>query len=262
MVLPKIAKLALIVVSTPLILISLGTWITGMVFNEERWACINCRADDPVSFKQNFLFYTLWLLFLTTALFVAWAGGKKKAARRIFRVVLPHSCTVTMTNIYYNATNPSDGFFNTELCYTRVRAYVTMEMAENIAARDAYLFCQNVFDIFVHYAACPILLLLLFSGEIDYDSAFPYSTIFVFLLGLAIALSETFGSKVYCGGMWFNASMMVVINLVYHVLFVLWHRKICRKCCIPKDTEPVASDAEEKEAGTKPETEKAVELEA
>jgi hypothetical protein len=52
-----------------------------------------------------------------------------------------------------------------------------------------------------------------------------------------------------------------VINLVYHVLFVLLYRKVRRKCCIPKDTEPAASDAEEKDAGTKSETEKAVELE-
>jgi hypothetical protein len=136
-----------------------------------------------------------------------------------------------------------------------------MEITDNTAARNVYLICHNIFDIFVHYLACPIMLLLLFSGEIEYDSAIPYSTIFCFLLGLAVGLSQTFGSRIYCGGIWFNPIAMLLINLVYHVLFVLWHRKIYRKCCKSKKPESVASDVDEREASTKSETEKGVDVE-
>merc|ERR1712232_1280447 len=251
--------MGLIVVSTPLIMISLGIWIHGNVFYKAQWDCVKCRADEPAAFTQNFLYYTLWNLFLTTALFVAWAGGWKTAAQRIFRVLLPHACTVTTSYIYYVATNPNDGFF-TEECYTSGRAALSKQITDNTAAIDSFLVCYNIFDIFVHYLICPMMLLLLFSGELDYDSAFPYSTVFVFLLGLAVALTQTFGSTVYCGSVWFYMSMMTLIHLVYHVLFVLWHRRICQMC-MSKETEPAASDADEKEASTKSETQKVVDVE-
>jgi len=261
MTLHKIAKLALSVVCTPLIMISLGVWIFEIVFYREQWECIMCRADEPTSTKQNFLYYTLWNLFLTTALFVAWAGGWKTAAKRIFRVELPHACTVATAYIYYRVTFQNDEFFNAEDCYVRGRATLSKQITDSEAAVDAYMVFQNILNIFVHYVICPVMLLLLFSGELDYDLAFPYSTVFVTLLGLAIALSQTFGSKIYCGSIWFQMGMMILIHLVYHGLFVLWNRRICQRC-ISKKTEPAASKADEKEANTESESPKVMEGEA
>jgi len=133
---------------------------------------------------------------------------------------------------------------------------LSMEVTDSMTAKNVYLVCHNIFDVFVHYLSCPIVLLLLFSREIEYDSAIPYSTIFCFLLGLAVGLSQTFGSRIYCGGIWFNPIAFLLINAVFHVLFVIWHRKICQKCCKSKRAESAASDVDEKEASTKLETAK------
>jgi hypothetical protein len=134
---PRILKLALTVLYTPLLSNAIILWIINTTLVEYNWECINCRADEDPSYAQQFLFYSVWSLWLTIGVFIPWAyftprtTNENKASSRgyivskiIFRVALPHVTTVMLTYLYYIATNPPKEFVNRDLCYYLGKAFL------------------------------------------------------------------------------------------------------------------------------------------
>ena len=69
------------------------------------------------------------------------------------------------------------------------------------------------------------MILLLLTGEMKYDVGLwrPYSTFFIFILGLiGVALGQMFGSRIYCGDAWFNTVSSIGINFAVHSILV-WY---------------------------------------
>jgi len=240
MALPSIAKLALIIIYVPSFLIAIEVWIVNSIYFREDWECVTCRADETPSFKHNYLYFTYWSLWLSIAVFIPWAfsqpGGKLRMyAQRIFRVALPHACTVMVTYIYYIALNPVNEFFNLDACYVLGRAVMSKKITDNMTLVNFHLVCSIISDIVLHYMSAPMLVLLVLSGELEYDLVFPYTTVFMLILGVTVGLAQTFGSKIYCSdNIFFDVGICFSINFVFHVIFALWHRRmpsfLCHNC--------------------------------
>ena len=237
MALHPMAKLALTIIYTPLLLNAFVLWIVNTIYWKEQWECITCRADDEPSIVQQFLYFSVWSLWLTMVVFFAWAVGStctastdRPLANRIaewsFRLALPHVVTVMTTYIYYVALNPPDTFLDEQACYTLSRGGLSRSITDNRGAINAYLVCALLSDVLVHWMSAPLLLVLLWSGELEYDPLLPYSTILMIALGISVGLADTYGSTIYCGNAWFNVGMSILINFFYHVLFALGHRRI------------------------------------
>lgn len=79
-------------------------------------------------------------------------------------------------------------------------------------------------DLTVHYFSAPLMILLLLTGEMKYDVGLwrPISTLFIFILGLIVALGQTFGSRIYCGDAWFSTVSSIGINFAVHSILV-WY---------------------------------------
>lgn len=157
MALHPMAKLAVIITYTPLLLNAFVLWIVNTIYWKEQWECITCRADDEPSIVQQFLYFSVWSLWLTMVVFFAWAVGstctastERPLANRIsewsFRLALPHVVTVMTTYIYYVALNPPDTFLDQQACHTLSRS-----ITDNRGAINAYLVCALLSDVLVHW---------------------------------------------------------------------------------------------------------------
>jgi len=257
MALPTTVKRIITIIYTPLFLIAQFVWLVDSIYWKEHWKCIQCRADEKPAFKQQFLYFTCWSMWFSLVVFVTWAyftppssSGRSVLAQRVIRVALPHVCTVMVTYIYYAATNPATSFLDADACYTLGRAGFPKNVTDNKAMVNFLLVCANISDNTVHYLSAPLLLMLLFSNELEYDLMIPYSTIFIIILGVAVGIADTYGSRIYCGGLWFNVGMSILFNFVFHVIFVLNHRgKLAFLCrCCDKETHIISDEDLEEEA--------------
>jgi hypothetical protein len=73
MALPIIVKRIITIIYTPLLLINFGQWLVATIYWKEQWECLNCRKDENASIYQQFLYLTIWNMYLTIAVFVPWA---------------------------------------------------------------------------------------------------------------------------------------------------------------------------------------------
>lgn len=236
MIRPKL-KIALTVIFSLLYILSFENWIVTTIYWKQQWICLECRADDPPSIKQQFIYFTVWNMFFCIVIFTCWAffmnhSKAQSLMKNVFRVAVPHAVTVTLTYIYYVVSNPTDGFLNTEACHIMYRSFLSKDITTNMSTVTFQLICYNVSDFTLHYFSAPLMLFLLFSKEIEYDVTIPYSTFFITVLGVIIGiLDTTTGSRVYCGNVWFNVGMSILINFLVHVLLVLHHHTRGKLCC-------------------------------
>jgi len=227
MTLPKWFGYILLIIFTPLYAIAFTQWIIFTVVYKEQWACINCRKDEQPSVKQQFLYYTIWNMWFSIAIFGGLAAKKysnrflhNSLLEKICWVGLPSIITTFSTYIYYIATNPSEGYFNTEECYTLGRAMLSKQLVSSQRVIDTILVFGVISDLVLHYFSAPLMVFFLLLGELNYDVGLwrPYSTLFIFILGMVAALGQTFGSRVYCGNAWFNSGGTVVLNFLVHCI--------------------------------------------
>lgn len=228
------------VVFFPLLANSLILWVVNTTLIDDNWKCIVCRADGDPSLAQQFLFYSVWSLWLTSLVFYPWAipccRDAKKISQTVFQIAFPHAATFMTTYIYYVATNPADEYVDREACYYLGRSFLSRDLGKgNDDIINLYLVLMTVSDLTVHYLSFPLLLYLWITGQVKFQVLFPWSTVFVFLLSAVIAPVQIFmGVTIYCGGLWFNLIGSVAINFIYHVFFALMSRrkiKICGRCC-------------------------------
>lgn len=155
-----------------------------------------------------------WSMWLSIAIIFCWASKalflKRPSSKldtwltNITLVGVPHIWTVMISHIYYIASNPTDGFVNKEACSTLWRAAFAKEITSNQEVTNFYLAVAVNSNVTNHFLYAPLMLILLLSGEIKYDSWIPYSTIFIIFLGLIVGVSQIFGSRICCGDIWFN----------------------------------------------------------
>ena len=235
------AKRILVVLSVPPMLITVCFWIANTSLYETQWDCIVCRSGQKPSIKQQFLFFTVWNIWFTTVVITAWAattftannnnhrGTIHAVAQKVFLLALPHATTVCLTYIYYVATNPVDGFVDEDLCHRRGRTGMAKTLTDDPVLIDLFLVCAEISDVWIHWVTGPLMILLLVTGEFGYDVWIPYSTIVAVVLGSVIGLAQTYsGSLIYCGGIWFQVGMLMLINFVIHWIYVVLWRYSCR----------------------------------
>lgn len=246
MALPQIAKIAVSIIYGVLYIIGFASWTFDTIYYKENWVCMKCRKSEEPSINQQFLFFSVWSFWLSMAVFFTWSCSRQKTtlraiAQRIIQVALPLACTVMICYICYVLSYSRDDFLNFEECYTLKvgRARMSKDITDNMFIVNFYLVCSVLADIVAHYLSAPLLLLLVLSGELEFDSSLPYSTIFATILGATICLADIFGSRIYCGNLWFNIPMTVLANLSFDMFFVLRHRRSKSKEAMDKPTMPI-----------------------
>ena len=235
MTLSKVTGAILLLIFTPLYVLAFLYWALNTVFYKEQWECINCRKDDDPSIKQQFLYFTVWNMYFSIAIFFSWAAKKlfqyrndfsyEKIHQHVFNISLPHIITVGITYIYYNATNDTDGYANTDVCYSSGKTILSRQITSNEGLANIILVIGVMSDLTVHYFSAPLMILLLLTDEMKYDVSLwrPYSTLFVFVLGMIVALGQTFGSRIYCGDAWFNTGSSIGVNFAVHCILVCYN---------------------------------------
>jgi hypothetical protein len=133
---PKWLRFALILIYVPLYTISLTQWIVNTIYYREQWECFTYRADYQPSIKQQFLYFSMWSLWFSIALLIGWI--RTNFSKTVFKtnevmiwVALPHIFTVFICYIYYDVTNPSDEFLNSEACYTLRKSAWAKQITSN-----------------------------------------------------------------------------------------------------------------------------------
>ncbi|CAB9508800.1 expressed unknown protein [Seminavis robusta] len=268
--LPPAWKKAIIVLYSILLTDVVVVYVAGLILYKETWVCTNCRVGQEASRVPLLVYFSVWNIWLTIAVFLSWIFLEKKAVNQegessgtindleqgedngaaptmfqrrtatqyLFSLALPLALTVSITYIYYISTRPASEFYNEDLCYTAWRSAISRELEKWMA--DLYLIGAIISDFTMHYLCSVLLLVLLFSGELCYVVALPLSTIFSIFLGIIIVLVQQSGISVYCGGnIWFNVGIICLFTLIFHVTFYLGAnaRKVGCSCCI-KDTQP------------------------
>jgi hypothetical protein len=236
-------KRAITVVYTPLFLIVMAIWITDVIFIEDNWVCSLCKDDAP-TVAPMFIYFSMWSVWFTIAIFVTWAYFTPAAEERsssvarnaeeescrghqiskvLAPIALPLVLTVTVTYIYYLQSNPKDETINEDLCYGMVRSAINRDVNESMA--NLYLVLSVITDFTIHYLSSPLLLALFFSGELPYEAAIPWSTFFVVLLGIMIVLVQENVGTVYCSdNIWVAVSGVCGFDFFFHLLFFLGAR--------------------------------------
>jgi hypothetical protein len=152
--------------------------------------------------------------------------NRNKISQLMFCVALPFACTVILGYIYVLQTNQLDAYLNEEDCYTLARVGFAKSITNNMTIVNFYLICGVISDYTVHWFSPPLLILLFVSQELKYDRIFPWSSLLVFLLSVATVILEMFfDAQVYCQDMWLIVVALLVVNLLFHLLFLLLERK-------------------------------------
>jgi hypothetical protein len=236
--LPKPIGIALILIFSPLYAIALLQWIVSTIYYREQWACLTFRTNYPPSIKQQFLFFSVWSLWLSIAIFIGWTRkffGKRNESssmlENICKVALPHIITVFVTYIYYDISNPANEFVNKEACYTLRKAALSKEITTNEALIKTVLIFEVMDNLTVHYFSAPLMFILLWCGEISYNVVKiwkAFSTLFIIILGVVVGLAQEFGSPIYNGDIWFFVGTSIAINFVVHCM-LFGANYICNK---------------------------------
>jgi len=144
-------------------------------------------------------------------------------------------------SVYYEANKPPrTDFLNFEDCWAWDN-YGSIALSKQIVDDrsvvwvDVYLVCGVISDFIYHYLSVPLLLILVFSGELDFDSWIPFSLLFEIVLGILVSLVDHYEVNLYCGESgWFVALCLAALNLLTFIIYVLWYRRIpsflCRHC--------------------------------
>jgi hypothetical protein len=227
-VLPKPIGITLILIFSPLYTIALLQWLIDTIYYREQWVCLTYRTNYPPSIKQQFLYFSLWSLWFSIAIFIGWTRkyiGKMKndssMLENICKVALPHIITVFVTYIYYDISNPANEFLNKEACYTLEKAILSKDITSNETLINIMLAFGVMSNLSVHYFSAPLMFILLWCGEISYGVGKiwkAYSTLFIVILGVVVGLSQEFGSPIYNGSIWFFVGTSIAINFVVHCI--------------------------------------------
>ena len=116
--------------------LSIVQWFFDTIYYRQQWECLTYRADYPPSVKQQFLYFSMWSLWFSVAIFIGWIrkSSEKKFSRAysaICWVGLPHVIAVFVSYIYYDVTNPPDEFLDKEACYTLYKSIFSKEITTN-----------------------------------------------------------------------------------------------------------------------------------
>lgn len=254
-------KILQIVIVVLVILANLA-WVLDTIFLHENWDCVACRQDKDVSRVLQFIYYSIWGLWMNSFIIFSWVANdfsKEKETSststtthqggghhhnhqglvyKVFQVAFPYAMSICSGYIYYSLTNPGSSFIDEDLCHRMGRAGVSKTLFNDDEQQllvNAYLVLMIIWDLTMHYITPLVLLYLYLSKEIAFTPTWiPWSGILIFVLSVIIVLAQTYGNViVYCDELWFSVITSVIVAIVvYYLVALLEYKKVFDNCCL------------------------------